>query len=110
MKWIHELRRLLRRSNRKISKEALAEAVTCEEAAERIFEWLDNELDPELEAKVGAHLETCARCYPFLVFEEAFQEAIAKVEQHETTPGELRDKIMQSLETEGFGSRSSSSD
>ncbi len=104
MKWIDELRRLLSRSGNQPSTERPAEGgISCTEAAERVFEWLDGELDEEMSDRVGIHLKTCARCYPFLVFEEAFQEAIRRVEQVETAPGDLRASIMESLESEGFG-------
>lgn len=111
MKWIDELRRLLARS-RKESEQELPDdgGISCTEAAERIFEWLDGELDPDMSPRVGKHLQTCARCYPFLVFEEAFQEAITRVEQDEVAPGELRASIMESLETEGYGRGGSSTD
>jgi hypothetical protein len=87
MKWIDELRRLLSRSGSHPSTERPAEGgISCTEAAERVFEWLDGELDEEMSDRVGIHLKTCARCYPFLVFEEAFQEAIRRVEPVEAAP------------------------
>ncbi len=102
MKWVEELRRLLRKVGREKPMEEAPGGIPCEEAAARTFEWLDGELDAELEAKVGAHLETCARCYPMLLFEQSFREAVARVASDEKAPDELRDRIMDSLEEEGY--------
>jgi mycothiol system anti-sigma-R factor len=103
MSWMDELRRLLRRARREERTEGMEGGISCHEAAERIFEWLDGELDPETERSVGTHLETCARCYPRLVFERAFREALARVAEDESAPEELRDRIVRALEEEGFG-------
>lgn len=79
-----------------------AGTVSCHEAAERIFEWLDGELEPEAAGPVGEHLETCARCYPRLVFERAFLEAVARASESESVPKGLREKVLKSLESEGL--------
>ena len=39
---------------------------TCLELAERLSEYLDGELPPELVARVEEHFEGCARCETFL--------------------------------------------
>jgi len=98
MSWVDELRRLLGR----MKKESPG-GISCQAAVDRLFEWLDGELDdPELAAQVGTHLETCARCYPRLAFERSFREALERVADGEKTPDELRTRILESLESEGF--------
>jgi len=104
MKWVEELRRLLRNVGREKPMEDAPGGIPCAEAAARTFEWLDGELDPELEERVGQHLETCARCYPMLVFERSFREAVARVARDEQAPDELRDRIMKSLQEQGYSS------
>ncbi|MDZ7779010.1 MAG: zf-HC2 domain-containing protein [Gemmatimonadota bacterium] len=104
MTWTDELRRLLRRRKGQPRNDEPG-GISCEEAAERLFEWLDNELDPNMEERVGTHLETCARCYPWLVFEQSFREAVSRAAQHHDVPPELRDRIIASLEEdEGMSS------
>lgn len=101
MKWVEELRRLMQR----VGKEPPAAepgGISCHEAAERLFEWLDGELGPEEHERVGTHLETCARCYPKLMFEKSFREALARAAEDESVPEDLRERILESLETEGF--------
>jgi anti-sigma factor (TIGR02949 family) len=103
MKWTEELRRLLHRM-RKQPPEEEPGGISCWEAAERLFEWLDGELDEDTEERVGTHLEACARCYPRLLFEQSFREAVARAVGHEGAPEQLRERILEQLETEGFGS------
>ncbi|MEX1258598.1 MAG: zf-HC2 domain-containing protein [Gemmatimonadota bacterium] len=103
MSWTNDLRHLLERILQgPRTAESPADEVTCHEAASRVYEWLDGELDGDLAARVGAHLETCARCYPMLVFERSFLEALNRVAEDEPVPEELRRRVLRSLETEGF--------
>ena len=110
MKWIEELRRLLRKVEQEGAPgsapgDEMEGGVSCREAAEGIFEWLDGELEPERIAGVGEHLETCARCYPLLVFERSFREALTRAAAEGSLPDGLQDRILKSLEAEGFEGR-----
>jgi mycothiol system anti-sigma-R factor len=103
MSWADDLRRLLGRLKKEAPMEEAPGGIPCHVAMERLFEWLDGELDdPELEAHVAVHLETCARCYPRLTFERSFREALKRVADGEKTPDDLRARILESLESEGF--------
>lgn len=103
--WRDDLRRLLRRILRQPTG-GMEGGVSCHEAAEQLYEWLDGELESApASTRVGLHLETCARCYPVLVFERSFRKAVTRVAIGTETPGELRDRIQRVLETEGLGSR-----
>jgi mycothiol system anti-sigma-R factor len=102
--WIGELRRLLRLMGREAPATEHPGGVSCHEAAEEIFEWLDGELGEERAVRVGEHLETCARCYPRLVFERSFREAVAHAVQDPAVPPAMARRIRESLEAEGFGS------
>lgn len=104
MKWIDELRKLLRRVGGEAPTGEAPGGLSCHETVELLFEWLDEELEPELDDRVATHLEICARCYPLLTFERAFREAVARATGDEKAPDELRDRIMESLETEGLKS------
>ncbi len=61
---------------------------------------MDGELGPELAKEVGSHLEACARCYPRLLFERAFREALATAAQDATAPESLEARILESLPEE----------
>lgn len=105
MSWTDELKRLLDRLRRgspeeQDSRTGMEGGISCREAAEGLYEWLDGELDSEAGEAVGAHLETCARCYPRLVFERSFLEAVNRAAQRPKAPTDLKDRIMQTLREE----------
>jgi len=102
MSWIDDLRRLLRRAKQEDDGAAPPGEVSCQEAAERLFEWLDGELDPQLEPLVGAHLQTCAKCIPRLEFERSFRDALIRASRDREAPEALRRKIVEALEAEGL--------
>jgi anti-sigma factor (TIGR02949 family) len=101
MSWTDDLRRLLRRVLSRPS-DGMEGGISCREAAEQLYDWLDGELEPEAASRVGTHLETCARCYPFLVFETSFRQAVTRAAQSTETPEDLRDRVLEALETEGM--------
>lgn len=50
--------------------------ITCQEAAERIYDFLDGELDAERMEQVRQHIEVCKRCWPYFNFERIFLDHI----------------------------------
>ena len=107
MKWIDDFRRLLDRLRKEEPSGApdVESGISCGEAVERLFEWLDGELDPKARKEVGVHFEVCARCYPLVMFEKSFSEALARLSPGEGLPRELEDRILSSLGEEGFTER-----
>ncbi len=76
--------------------------IECHEALEKLFEFLDRELEPGEHEQVAKHFEVCARCYPHLVFEQSFRDALNRAREGEATPPEARGKVMEALRKEGF--------
>jgi anti-sigma factor (TIGR02949 family) len=105
MNWVDELRRVLDRLRGQPPAEGagMEGGVSCQEAADHLYEWLDGELDPEMARRVGTHLEVCARCYPVLVFERSFRDAVARVAREEEAPPALKRRVLRELEGEGYG-------
>lgn len=102
MRWVEELRALLRRLGGQ-EPATPPGGIECHEALARIFEWLDHEIDPAEEARVGEHLQTCAMCYPVLQFERSFREAMTHARTAESAASpELRAQVLHALEGEGF--------
>ena len=101
MSWTEDLRRILESLRKEPPKGQPPGGIPCDEAAERIFEWLDSELDQAEAKSVGEHLETCARCYPRLAFERAFREAMRRPPRGEMATAELRQRIIHELKEEG---------
>ena len=72
--------------------------ISCEEALERIHEFMDGELDDVSREEVAAHFEVCARCYPHLRFEERFRERVQAAVRRPEVPEGLRSRVLGILE------------
>ena len=78
------------------------EMISCDEALERLFEYLDGELEDPTAEKVAQHFEVCRRCYPRLNFEKAFRNALKGVREGEQAPSGVRDKVLELLQDQGL--------
>ncbi len=50
--------------------------ISCQEALERVYEYLDGELDASGRGRVREHITVCQECYPFFDFERLFLDFI----------------------------------
>lgn len=57
--------------------------MTCREAIEKLAEYLDAELTPEVLRQIDAHLEICAPCRAYLATYRKTMELVAKVRRVE---------------------------
>ena len=74
------------------------EMISCEEALEGLYEYLDGELVGAAHDRVKAHFDICARCYPKLRLEESFRLAVQRAARGQTAPPDLRRKLLAALE------------
>ena len=74
-----------------------ATSLTCAQAIEKIYEFLDGELTPAVEESIRAHLAVCRRCYPGFRHEEVFLRFIEQRAHMEKAPPELRRRVMRML-------------
>lgn len=81
-----------------------ADAITCMEALEKLYEYLDGELEGVSGEQVSKHLEICKSCFPHLQLEKSFREAVHRVQAGEVCPEEVKQRVMDSLMAEGFTS------
>lgn len=80
--------------------------IRCEEALERLWEFLDGELEAASEASVQNHLEACARCYPRYDFQRAYFELMSRIQERDAVPRQLRRQVFeQILEEDAAASR-----
>jgi anti-sigma factor (TIGR02949 family) len=77
-----------------------AAKMTCAEALERIYEFLDGELTSEVEERIRQHLGVCRQCYPQFRHEEVFLRFLERRAQIVSAPPALRRRIMQMLVNE----------
>jgi anti-sigma factor (TIGR02949 family) len=68
----------------------------CREIFERLSEYLDQELDPELCSKIEGHLDGCEPCEAFL---ESLRRTIGHVgeSRSEALPDEIREQLRRAL-------------
>lgn len=110
MTFIERLKRLLgaAEARREEAGEPTActgvDAITCMEALEKLYEYLDGEMEGVSGEQVSKHLEICKNCYPHLQLEKSFREAVHRVQVGEVCPEEVKQKVMDSLMAEGFTS------
>ncbi len=71
--------------------------IDCQEAARHLHELIDGELTPEVDAAVQNHLKTCAKCMNVYEFEEAFCRFVKLKASGQTAPGDLKQRILESL-------------
>ena len=78
----------------------MGEPLDCREAADRLHEFLKQELTPDVAAEMRAHLEKCRPCFAHAQFEQNF---LAKLQQQAgqcSCPDTLRARIMGLLRAE----------
>ena len=79
----------------------MTEPISCQDALERLYEYLDGELTPESADEVQRHIEVCDACYPDIKFTTEFRDAIQRAARRQpTVPDRLRRKVSQLLEAE----------
>lgn len=67
--------------------------LSCEEALEKVHDFLDGELDDVPAAQLRRHFEVCQGCYPHLKLETVFREALRRATSGQCAPEKLRTRI-----------------
>lgn len=71
--------------------------MNCRECLEHLYEYLDKELTPEVEAAVREHLEACPPCGGQADFEHDFLKFVEARCRSRGAPPELKRKILREL-------------
>lgn len=71
--------------------------MNCREAFDRLYEYLDQELTPEVEAKVRQHLRECPPCDECFDAEQAFLKFVEARCRSRSAPPELKRRILSEL-------------
>ena len=69
----------------------------CREAVEHLYEYLDQELTPEVETKVREHLRACPPCGEHFDTEQAFLKFVEARCRSRSAPPELKRRILKEL-------------
>jgi anti-sigma factor (TIGR02949 family) len=66
--------------------------ITCREAVEQLWAYIDGELENTDVNSVEEHLEACKGCYPHYDFQKAFREFVRR-HGDKAVPADLRKRI-----------------
>jgi anti-sigma factor (TIGR02949 family) len=75
----------------------MTQMMSCHEAMERLWEFLDGEMPDEDRQALQRHLEVCGRCYPAYDFQRAYLEYTRRLATQEQAPPELRKQLFQRI-------------
>lgn len=75
----------------------------CEEALDRLFEYIDDELPEDELRRIGAHLKTCPPCEAEHKIKEKIKN-LTSLGGGEAAPEELRQRILVSIRSARGGS------
>jgi anti-sigma factor (TIGR02949 family) len=73
------------------------EEIDCEEAVEQLYSYLDEELTPDIQKVIHAHLKECADCFGHFEFERAFLRFLEARCRAQGAPPELCKRILDGL-------------
>jgi anti-sigma factor (TIGR02949 family) len=71
--------------------------IDCHQAVERLYEYFDRELTPELRSEVEQHLAACGGCFRHFEFERAFLRFLEARARGRGASPELKRRIVQEL-------------
>lgn len=69
----------------------------CVEAIDKLYEFIDGELTPEVKLKITVHLEECAPCLDQADVERAIKALVSR-SCTDQAPGGLRERILSRLD------------
>ena len=74
--------------------------IDCEQAMDHLYDYLKQELTPDMVVEVRKHLERCRDCFSSARFEQNFLLMLETRASRETCPGKLRARILEALRAE----------
>jgi anti-sigma factor (TIGR02949 family) len=79
--------------------------MSCDEAVQFLWDYLDGELDEARRERVRLHLAECDHCRGQYTFEGAFLQAVDGLIDQPLETSALRARIVKALEEKGFKPR-----
>ncbi len=74
--------------------------ISCQEALSAVYDYLDGELEGLSPEAVEEHFRICVGCYPHLLCEKAFKDALQRAAGGQRAPEGVRERILRALEAE----------
>jgi anti-sigma factor (TIGR02949 family) len=69
----------------------------CSDALDRLYEYIDGELTPEVKQKIRVHLDECSPCLDQADIERAVKALVSR-SCHEHAPDGLRQRVLARLD------------
>jgi len=76
-----------------VGKGEAKEMISCQEALEKVYEYLDGELGSPDQEKVREHVKICRQCYPLFDFERAFLDFVREKGFADEASDELLERV-----------------
>ncbi len=73
--------------------------MTCQEAVDKLYEYLDREADDATIVQIEKHLDICRLCCDHFEFEKKMKELVQKSCIQEKAPSFLKEKILKTLKS-----------
>ena len=83
-------------------KPAEKDSMTCHEAVQVLWDYLDRELDDAMRDRVREHLEECAHCRNQYTFEGHFLRTVGNIVEAPIETSALRERIVTALRARGY--------
>ncbi len=71
--------------------------MNCQEAVEKLWQYLDRELDGEVSSEIQRHLHECRGCFSKAEFEQQLRALLRRSCGAEQAPPELRERLSRLL-------------
>ncbi|HLB36896.1 MAG TPA: zf-HC2 domain-containing protein [Gemmatimonadales bacterium] len=72
-------------------------SLDCREAIERLYEYLDQELTPDVRQEVERHLRMCGKCHQHFEFEQAFLRFLEARARGRGAGPEVKRRVLEQL-------------
>lgn len=72
--------------------------MTCQEAVDKLYEYLDREIDDITAAQIEKHLDLCRLCCDHFEFEKKMKDLVQESCVQQKAPSILKNKIRKALE------------
>jgi mycothiol system anti-sigma-R factor len=77
----------------------------CLAVLQQMWDYLDDQLAEDITDAVRAHIARCPQCLEYQAFQESFLDALGNMRAQFGAPPLLRERILESLQVEGFAPR-----
>jgi len=71
--------------------------IRCQDAMNRLWEFLDGELAQAEESAVKEHLDVCSKCFPEYDFQRTYLAYVRRLGERDEAPPELRRRLFEML-------------